>query len=247
MPPSVGAAPAYASAHHRRPQHLLDAGGAGRQHDQAVEAERGAAGRRHVREGGQEVLVDRIALAVDALLLRHLRLEAPALPVGIGELAEGVGELDAAGIELEALGDARVGRLGPRQRGELGAGYSHRMVARPLPSRGSILLDQHAAEDVGPGVVVGHADAGAPSAAAASASRLTRAVLERRQQIDAGVAVEGLGDRDVLRLGERVCDSAAEAQTCAVPAASAAMPQQLRAILHQPLVGLAARDTTPAW
>ena len=57
---------------------------------------------------GEEILVDRIALAVDALLLGHLGLEAAALFGGVGQLAEGVGQLDAAGIELEPLGDARI-------------------------------------------------------------------------------------------------------------------------------------------
>ena len=63
-----------------------------------------------MRERGEEILVDRIALAVDALLLVHLGLEAPALLGRIGQFAEAVGELDAAGIELEALGDARIAR-----------------------------------------------------------------------------------------------------------------------------------------
>ena len=89
---------------------------AGRQHHQPVEAERDAAGRRHLRERRQEILVERIALAVDALLLGHLALEAAALLGRIGQLAEAVGEFDAAGIELEALGDARIVPARPRQR-----------------------------------------------------------------------------------------------------------------------------------
>ena len=72
-----------------------------------------------MRQRGEEVLVDGIALAVDALFLGHLCFEAPALQVGIGQLAEGVGQLHAAGIKLEALGDARVGCFGPRQRGQM--------------------------------------------------------------------------------------------------------------------------------
>ena len=73
-------------------------------------------------EGGEEILVDRIARAVDALALVHLRLEAAALLGGVGQLAEAVGELDAAAIELEALGDARIGsdaggRVRPRSPG----------------------------------------------------------------------------------------------------------------------------------
>ena len=81
---------------------------AGRQHDQPIETEGGAGGGRHVRERGQEILVDGIALAVAALLLGHLRLQAEALQGGIGQLAEGVGQLGAAGVQLEPLGHARV-------------------------------------------------------------------------------------------------------------------------------------------
>ena len=47
------------AARQRRPEHLLDARGAGRQHHQAVEARAQPDGRRHVRQRGEEVLVDR--------------------------------------------------------------------------------------------------------------------------------------------------------------------------------------------
>ena len=57
---------------------------------------------------GEEILVERVALAVDPLLLRHLGLEPAALLGRVGEFAEGVGEFDPAGIELEALGKPRV-------------------------------------------------------------------------------------------------------------------------------------------
>ena len=67
-------------------------------------------------ERGQKILVERIALAVDALLLVHVGGEAPALLGRVGQLGEAVGEFDAAGIELEALGEARIVRLRPRQR-----------------------------------------------------------------------------------------------------------------------------------
>jgi hypothetical protein len=42
------------------------------QHHQPSKAERDAAGRRHLAERGEEILVDRIALAMHALLLGHL-------------------------------------------------------------------------------------------------------------------------------------------------------------------------------
>ena len=91
-------------------------GGAGGEHHQPVEAERDAARLRHRGERREEILVERIALAVDALLLVHLGGEAAALLGRVGQLAEAVGEFDAAGIELEALGDARIARAGAGQR-----------------------------------------------------------------------------------------------------------------------------------
>ena len=108
----------------RRPEHLLDPARAGRQHDQPVEAERDAARLRHHRERGQEILVDRVALAIDALLLGHLGLEAAALLGRVGQLAEAVGELDAAGIELEALGHARDRAAFGRASAASATGYS---------------------------------------------------------------------------------------------------------------------------
>ena len=89
-------------------------------------------------ERGQEVLVDRIALAVEALLLGHLGLEAAALLGRVGQLAEAVGELDAADIELEALGHARDRRGFGRASAASARGYSSENVARPMPSCGSI-------------------------------------------------------------------------------------------------------------
>ena len=109
-------------------------------------------------------------------------------------------------------------------------------------------LDQHAAEDVGPGVVGGDADAGRAAAAAsdAIAVRSSPSRVERRQQVDAGVALEGLGHRQPLRLGEGIDAAAAKreaacARRLAPPAASS-----VGAVVHQRLVGLARRDTIRA-
>src|SRR5579859_3234427 len=78
----------------RGPDDLVDVGGAGRQHDQAVKAEGRAARRRHQRQGGEKVLVDRVALAVDPRLLVHLQDESPPLLAGVGQFAEAVGQFD---------------------------------------------------------------------------------------------------------------------------------------------------------
>src|SRR5207248_9680953 len=94
---------------HRQPQHVFNVRRTRRQHHQTVEAERNArALRQAVVERRQEILIDRPAQAVESLLLVHVGLEPRALDGGIGELAESIGELDATGIELEALGHARI-------------------------------------------------------------------------------------------------------------------------------------------
>ena len=61
--------------------------------------------------------------------------------------------------------------------------------------------------------------------------------LDRRQQIDAGIARKGLGDRQPLRRGKRI-DRLAAKRNSFVPAARAASRQQRRAIIHQRLVRL---------
>ena len=81
---------------HRGPHHLVDTLCAGRQHHQAIEAERHAAGRRHGAQRGNEIVVDRIALAIDALLLRHFGGKPPTLFDRVGEFAKPVRELDPA-------------------------------------------------------------------------------------------------------------------------------------------------------
>src|SRR5439155_8414888 len=92
------------------PQDLIDPGGPGRQHHQTVKAERHPACLGHDRERCEEILIDRITFAIELRLERHVLFEAVALLVGIGKLAETVGQLHAAGIKLEALGYAGIMR-----------------------------------------------------------------------------------------------------------------------------------------
>src|SRR5882724_307696 len=96
------------AAGHRRPQHLLDPRGSGRQHHQPVEAERDAATGWHGGKCGKKVFVDRVLLAIAALPLRHRVLETAALLGRVGDLGKAVSEFDAASIELETLREARV-------------------------------------------------------------------------------------------------------------------------------------------
>ena len=209
---------------HRRPDHLLDARGAGRQHHQPVEAERDAAGRRHLRERGEEILVDRIALAVDALLLGHLRLEARGAARPDRSVRRS--HWRARRRRHRARSARRRAdrcRLRPRQR-RLGSGYSYRMVARPIAELRLDPLDQDAAEDVGPGVVGGDADAGRCAAARRARRGRPARRCERRQQVDAGIAREGLGDGEPLRRGERIDGRGRETRTASRPPSRAAAP-----------------------
>src|SRR5579872_647497 len=99
-----------------RPEDVLDPWRTEREHHEAVETERHAACLRHESERLQKVLIERIAGAVTPLHFVHLAFKARALLTGIGQFAEAVGELDAADIELEALGEPSVVRHGARQR-----------------------------------------------------------------------------------------------------------------------------------
>src|SRR5215472_12222554 len=143
----------------RRPDHLLDAGRAGHQHDETIETECAAAGLRHLPQRGKEILVDRIAVAVAPFLLGHLGLETPALLHRIGQFAERIGELDTAHIELEAFRNARIGALAAGERRLDGRILGEDRGAPDAEPRLD-LFHQDAAEDVAPVVVRGAADAG---------------------------------------------------------------------------------------
>src|SRR5262249_7131665 len=105
-----------------------------------IEARRNPAGLAHTRKGVQKILVDRITLAVDALLLRHLVFEPLALLGHIDELAEAVRNLNPAGVKLEALGEPWLAAFRPGERR-----LHRRIFAKdgrpPLPEARFDLLD----------------------------------------------------------------------------------------------------------
>src|SRR3954453_17446782 len=90
---------------HRREQHdLPERLRPGQDHHQTVDAEAGAAGRRHpLLQRLDEGLVVWLGLLVASRGLLGLRLESPALLIRVVELGERVGDLDAAAERLPAL------------------------------------------------------------------------------------------------------------------------------------------------
>ena len=119
------------------------------------------------RQRGKEILVDRIALAVDAFLLGHFQFKPPALFDGVRQFAKAVGEFHAAGIELEALGDAAVLRR-PCQRRLPG----RILIENGRPADAEMAFDlfhQHAAENIPPAIVIADTNAGRPRRAGKAA------------------------------------------------------------------------------
>ncbi len=164
---------------------------------------------RHARQRCQKILVDRIVLAVDALLLRHLVFEPQALLDRVGEFAKTVGEFDAADVKLEALGDAWIARRPTRQRRLPGRVGLEDGGAADAELRLDA-LDQDAAENIAPAIVGGEADAGSRGGGGERlAVRL--AAGQRRQQVDAGETLERRGDAQPFRRRERVGRAAAKA------------------------------------
>ena len=82
----------------RRPLNGLDSFRAGRQHNQAVEAKRGAACVRHIGKGCEEVLIERIGGAKNSLLFLHGGDESPPLFARITQFVESIGQFNAATI-----------------------------------------------------------------------------------------------------------------------------------------------------
>ena len=138
----------------RSPQNVGNRRRASYQHDKPVKAHGHAAGRWHMGQGGREIFVQRITLAVSPLLLVHLGGKTGALFDGVGQFAKTVRQLHAAGIKLKPFRQPRIFGLGPRQR---------RLDARIVdqqgrPAKAQARLDpcrQHFGKDVRPVVLAG--------------------------------------------------------------------------------------------
>ena len=163
--------------HSRRPQHVLDVVGTGREHDQPVEAERDPGAIRQPvfeRRRGNPRRSDRFPRR--ALLARLVRQKAAALLGGVGQLAERIGELETADIQLEPLREPRIIGFGARQRGHRD-GIIVKDRRRADPEMGLDALQKNAEEQRLP-IVAGmrcNADPGASAASSAASGRADRA------------------------------------------------------------------------
>ena len=130
---------------------------------------------------------------------------------GVGQLVEGVGEFDAAGVELEALRDARVEGVRPRQRR-----LARRIgVKDGRPADPEARLDplaQDPAEHVRPGVVRG--DPQARVLRLTGEQRHVRRAPERQAviEVDPGMAQKRLAHAQPLGRLERARLAAAEGE-----------------------------------
>src|SRR5687768_11871842 len=98
----------------RRPHHLIDPCRTSRKHHEAIESQCDAAGRRHQVQRRDEIVVDRIALLVDAFLFDHFSGEPPSLLDRVLELAKAVRYLDTTDVDFEPFGHARIAGFWPR-------------------------------------------------------------------------------------------------------------------------------------
>ncbi len=109
------------SLHQRKQDDITNRRAVGQQHDEPIDADALAGGRRQaVLEGADVVLVHDVRFEVAGGPAGQLGLEAAALLRRIVELAEGVGHLEAADVELEALDRLGVVGLLLRQGRDLG-------------------------------------------------------------------------------------------------------------------------------
>ena len=185
-------------------------------------------------KGRQKILVQRIALGIDALLFVHLLHKAAALLSRVGQFAKTVGQFHPAGIKFEPFGKPRVFGQPARQ-----SGLSRRVAVQhrhaTLPQMGFDPLDQHARQHVGPGVILGGSDA---LTAQRGPQRFRIGFASgghRRQQVDLCVPLKRLDHAKTLRLLRRIAGLAAVAQEAAARRCNS-KAQQRCTILHQPVV-----------
>jgi len=95
----------------------LDSVGSSCQHNETVEAKRSAASVRHISERCEEILVDGIGRAENALLFLHGSHEPPPLFMRVAQFVESVSQFNPATVQFEALGNSWIIWAHLRKRG----------------------------------------------------------------------------------------------------------------------------------
>ena len=95
----------------------LNSFGAGCQHNETVEAKRSAACFRHIGESGEEILINGTGDAENTLLFLHVIGESSTLFIWISQFVESIDEFNAATIQFETFGNARIIVGHPSERG----------------------------------------------------------------------------------------------------------------------------------
>jgi hypothetical protein len=215
----IAAATAPRSTAERRPDHIVDARRAGGQHHQPVKAQRDAAGRGHMGQGCQKILVQRIAFAVDAVPFR------PSRPRTGGAVRRGRSVRQSRWPVPPRRHKARTvrpaaGRPARARQCRLGRGIAVKdRGPAPWPRCGSTRSDQHGGQHVGPGVVRG---CGACLRGQLARQR-GRSVLPSgaivAMQVDPRMPGKGLGHRQPLRARRRDRRSRSRKRRTVAPAA----------------------------
>src|SRR5437763_10719879 len=128
-----------ARAEGREGDDVADRRAVGQQHDEPVDAKaKPAAGRQPIFERRDVILVERLRLLIARGARQHLRLEAGALVERVVQFGEGVGDLPAIDVGLEALDKPRVVAVGLGERRDIAgeAGHMDRLDQLVLDPRG---------------------------------------------------------------------------------------------------------------
>ena len=207
------------------------------EHDDTVEAQGDAGGGGHMGESGEEVFVERVAFAVDAFFLGHIRFEAVPLFDGVGEFAEAIREFDAAGIEFEALGGAGVVG-GAAGEGGFGGGVSVEDRGAAMAEVGFDFFNDQAGEQVGPCVVGGSAEACGFGCGAEGFGVAGAVGINGIHEGDARVALDGVCDREAFWGEGGVAGTLAPAQRCGA-CGLGGEGEEAGAVLHQHVIAFA--------
>src|SRR5439155_13600311 len=174
----------------RKEKDVCDRLRAGEEHQEAVESDRDAPRFADAIESGEEFLVEWEDFAAKAAALLLLLDQTAALLPGVAELGESVRQLEPGRVQLEALRDARIRRLEPRERRLRRRVFDE--IGRALdPQRRLDLLHEDLREHVVPGGAGGRAHA-------AGAGSLRERLGVEGQRVEARVPREGIAAGDPL-------------------------------------------------